>query len=124
MLASVVLVAVVAASQPALDDRKFDAKSAQHVGTGAAIGVGAMGTCSTYLDLRKRVKKEKPILGTLGCYSLTVLTSAAAYGYKEGVYDPKKYGDGAVNPKGRRDWVEGVGGAAVGALLFVPVATW
>lgn len=124
MLASLVLAAVVAASEPMLDDRKFDEKSAQHVGTGVAIGVGTMGTCSTYLDLRKRVKKEKPTLGTLGCYGLTVAASALAYGYKEGIHDPDKYGDGTVDPKSRRDWVEGVGGTAVGALLFVPVATW
>lgn len=124
MLASLILVTVVAASEPVLDDRKFDEKSAQHIGTGAAIGVGAMGTCSTYLDLRKRVKKEKPVMGTLGCYGLTLAASALAYGYKEGVHDPGKYGDGTVDPKSRRDWVEGVGGTAVGALIFVPVATW
>lgn len=123
MLSVVTLMAVLAASEPMLDDRGPDAKTAQHVGTGVAIGVGTMGTCSTYFDLRKRLKKEEPTMGTFTCYALTVAASAVGYSYKEGVYDAGKH-DGKMGPKGRRDWLEGVGGTAMGALVFVPVATW
>jgi hypothetical protein len=143
MLGEALLAVALVAAPPAFDDRKFDEVSAKHIGTGVAAGVATMGTCTTYLVLRHRVRrdderpdqepagakarakpKSKPWWSTGGCYALTVGLAGAAYGYKEGVYDPQTYGQGKIDGKNRRDFTEGVGGTAMGALVFVPIAAW
>lgn len=118
------LAALLAASEPAFDDRSFDENSVKHLGTGIAAGTAAMGTCTTYLVLRHRVKGSKRWWNTGGCYALTVGLASVAYAYKEAIYDPRVHGSGEMGGRGRRDYVEGVGGAAAGALIFVPIAFW
>lgn len=121
MVTSVVLAAALVAA-PVFEDRPVDETSAKKVITGAAVGTAAMGSCTTYFVLRDRMKDQKPTLSTATCYGITMLLSSAAYGYKEGIRDPDTVDQPA--PRGRRDFAEGVGGTAVGALIFVPVATW
>lgn len=117
-----VLFAAVLVSAPVFEDRPMDEVSAKKMITGAAVGTAAMGSCTTYFVLRDRMNDEEPTLSTATCYGITMLLSGAAYGYKEGVRDPETVNQPA--PRGRRDFAEGVGGTAVGALIFVPVATW
>jgi hypothetical protein len=119
-----VFAAVLVSASPYWDSRPIDEVSAKHMGTGMAAGMAVMGTCSTYFVVRSRLKNKTPRLSTLACYGSTLLLSSLTYGYKEMVYDAKVYGNGKVPPKGYRDLAEGVGGSAVGALVFLPVATW
>lgn len=121
MLASVVLATSLVAA-PVFEDRPVDEVSVKKMITGGAIGTAAMGSCTTYFVIRNKMKDEEPTLSTATCYGITMLLSSAAYGYKEGIRDPETVNQAA--PRGRRDFAEGVGGTAVGALIFVPVATW
>jgi threonine/homoserine efflux transporter RhtA len=83
----------------------------KHIGTGAAIGLAGMGLC---VEVSRRVAS----LDTVGCYVFTVGASFAGYWVKERrdqrIYGHGKYLDG-------RDIAEGVGGAAVGAGLLIPI---
>jgi hypothetical protein len=124
MLGMGILLAAAIAAGPAIDDRPVDEKSVTHVLTGTAAGGAAMVTCLSAFNLKDRANGAGPRLGTLGCYGLTMAASSLTYAYKEFVHDTNTYGGGHIVPKTRRDFFEGVGGTAMGAMLFVPIAEW
>lgn len=128
MLSFALAAALTAASSGTwIDNRPVDKKSLQHVGTGFVSGTAAMGLCTTYLVLRERSHGDEPKISTWACFGIAVGAATLAYHYKELVYDPQTYGSRKafeVDAKGRRDMLEGIVPAALGAALFIPVASW
>jgi hypothetical protein len=124
MLGLALAALVAAGTGTAIDNRPMDEESVKKTLTGTAAGAFLMGSCSSVFNLRDRANGHAPRLSTASCLGATLAASTLIYGYKEAVYDPRVHQGGHITPKGRRDFVEGVGGTAAGAMLFVPIAEW
>jgi hypothetical protein len=86
----------------------------KHLTTGAAIGTGATGFC---LAAMRHLSGEDK-LGA--CLAAVLTTTAAAYLYKE-QRDKVIYSQRSIDG---RDVLEGIGGAALGAAIFIPLVAW
>lgn len=86
-----------------------------HIGTGAAVGVAAMGLC---VEASRRVYDDPH---AFECWLATTFFGSLGYIVKES-YDTQKYGNGWTLDG--VDVLEGSGGATLGAALFVPLVEW